>query len=172
MEGDASAKLMSLHLCSSTTNMDSQSLPKRPRKANFTDIEVRVMLEEISIDHRILFMANTQSVTNKVKARTWSKITEKVSACGVAVRSPQEVKDKWRSLKGAVLNKQRQRSKTGGGPKEKTLPYEDLILTIIGENSTLYTGIDGKFTPTSFLPLVYTFIRSALLSHYIKTCST
>ncbi len=85
---------------------------------NFTDIEVRVMLEEINIDHRILFMANTQSVTNKVKGRTWTKITEKVSACGVAVRSPKHVKDKWRSLKGAVLNKQRQRSKIGGGPEE------------------------------------------------------
>ena len=99
--------------------MESQSLPKRPRKANFTtDIEVTVMLEEINIDHRILDMPNTQSVTIKVKARTRTKITEKVSPYGVAVRSPQEVNDKWRALKGAVLNKQRQRSKIGGGPEE------------------------------------------------------
>ena len=68
--------------------------PKRPRKANFTETEVRVLLEEINLEHHILFMANTQAVIN-------------ISACGVAVRSPQEVKDKWRALKGAVLNKWR-----------------------------------------------------------------
>ena len=123
--------------------------PKRPRKANFTDTEVRVLLEEINLEHHILFMANTQAVTNKVKTDAWRKITDKISACGVAVRSPQEVKDKWRALKGAVLNKQRQQGKTGGGPEEKPLPYEDLILNIIGENSNLYTGIDGKLTSTS-----------------------
>ena len=123
--------------------------PKRPRKANFTDTEVRVLLEEINLEHHMLFMANTQAVTNKVKTDAWRKITDKISACGVAVRSPQEVKDKWRALKGAVLNKQRQQGKTGGGPEEKPLPYEDLILNIIGENSNLYTGIDGKLTSTS-----------------------
>ena len=123
--------------------------PKRPRKANFTDTEVRVLLEEINLEHHILFMANTQAVTNKVKTDAWRKITDKISACGVAVRSPQEVKDKWRALKGAVLNKQRQQGKTGGGPEEKALPYEDLIWNIIGENSNLYTGIDGKLTSTS-----------------------
>ena len=128
-------------------NMEKQ--PKRPRKANFTDTEVRVLLEEINLEHHILFMANTQAVTNKVKTDAWRKITDKISACGVAVRSPQEVKDKWRALKGAVLNKQRQQGKTGGGPEEKPLPYEDLILNIIGENSNLYTGIDGKLTSTS-----------------------
>ena len=157
MEGDARQQITCVR-ADITTVLENQQLEqplrKRPRKANFSDSEVRVMLEEINIDHRVLFMANTQSVTNKVKARTWQKITEKASACSVAVRSPQEVKDKWRSLKGAVLNKQRQRSKTGGGPEEKTLPYEEMILAIIGENSTLYTGIDGKFTPTSFMPLL------------------
>ena len=81
--------------------------PKRPRKANFTDTEVRVLLEEINLEHHILFMANTQAVTNKVKTDAWRKITDKISACGVAVRSPQEVKDKWRALKGAVLNKKK-----------------------------------------------------------------
>ena len=123
--------------------------PKRPRKANFTDTEVRVLLEEINLEHHVLFMANTQAVTNKVKADAWRKITDKISACGVAVRSPQEVKDKWRALKGAVLNKQRQQGKTGGGTEEKPLSYEDLILNIIGENSNLYTGIDGKLTSNS-----------------------
>ena len=123
--------------------------PKRPRKANFTDTEVRVLLEEINLEHHVLFMANTQAVTNKVKTDAWRKITDTISACGVAVRSPQEVKDKWRALKGVVLNKQRQQGKTGGGPEEKPLPYEDLILNIIGENSNLYTGIDGKLTSTS-----------------------
>ena len=134
--------------------------PKRPRKANFTDTEVRVLLEEINLEHHILFMANTQAVTNKVKADAWRKITDKISACGVAVRSPQEVKDKWRALKGAVLNKQRQQGKTGGGPEEKPLPYEDLILNIIGENSNLYTGIDGKPTSTSLDYVNHSFSMS------------
>ena len=63
--------------------------PKRPRKANFTDTEVRVLLEEINLENQILFMANTQAVTNKVKADAWIKITDKISTCGVPVRSPQ-----------------------------------------------------------------------------------
>ena len=46
---------------------------KRPRKANLTDTEVRVLLEEIIFEHQILFMANTQAVTNKVKADAWRK---------------------------------------------------------------------------------------------------
>ncbi|XP_041346654.1 plasminogen-like, partial [Gigantopelta aegis] len=79
-----------------------------------------------------------------LKGDIWKRITAKISACGVAERTPQEAKEKWRSLKGAVLNKQKRQTKTGGGPPDKPMPYEDIIVTIIGENSNLYTGIEGN----------------------------
>ncbi|XP_041350487.1 uncharacterized protein LOC121369454 [Gigantopelta aegis] len=126
--------------------MENQA--KRHRKANFTDTEIRVLLEEISVDHKTLFMANNQTVTNRLKGDIWKRITAKISACGVAERTPQEAKEKWRSLKGAVLNKQKRQTKTGGGPPDKPVPYEDIIVTIIGENSNLYTGIEVQGTDT------------------------
>ncbi|XP_041364095.1 uncharacterized protein LOC121379516 [Gigantopelta aegis] len=126
--------------------MENQA--KRHRKANFTDTEIRVLLEEISVDHKTLFMANNQTVTNRLKGDIWKRITAKISACGVAERTPQEAKEKWRSLKGAVLNKQKRQTKTGGGPPDKPVPYEDIIVTIIGENSNLYTGIENPMQGT------------------------
>eukprot|EP00745_Piridium_sociabile_P037869 TRINITY_DN69115_c0_g2_i3.p1 TRINITY_DN69115_c0_g2~~TRINITY_DN69115_c0_g2_i3.p1 ORF type:complete len:129 (+),score=25.29 TRINITY_DN69115_c0_g2_i3:363-749(+) len=117
---------------------------KRTRKPNFSADEIRVFLEEMQIERALLFSSFNPSVTNPQKTDTWKKMAEKVKACGVAVRTVQELKDKWRSMKGAVLNKKRDERKTGGGPPPPPVPYEDIILDIIGADSNLFEGIGGE----------------------------
>ncbi|KAL8590755.1 hypothetical protein ACOMHN_035429 [Nucella lapillus] len=68
--------------------------------------------------------------------------------CGVTKRTTQECKDKWKGLKGAVLNRQRDQRKTGGGPIPPLVPFEELILTIIGRNSSVISGIAVDDTET------------------------
>ena len=97
----------------------------------------------------MLFMANNQAVTNRLKARIWEKITAKISVCGMAQHPSQRAKDEWKALKGEVLNRQKNQRKTGGRLPDIHLPYEELITKITGENTNLYTGIDGK--PTAFI---------------------
>ncbi|KAK7460752.1 hypothetical protein BaRGS_00038830, partial [Batillaria attramentaria] len=52
-------------------------------------------------------------------------------------------------LKGAVLNRQRDQRKTGGGPPPSQVPFEDLILGIIGRDSSLISGIAAKPAATT-----------------------
>lgn len=124
---------------------------KRPRKANFLDSEVRLLLEEIALEHDILFKSNNLSVTNKQKNEIWACITMKINACGTVVRTTNEIRDKWKSMKGAALNRQRSQSKPGGGPPEVPGPYEDIILSILGKSSNFYTGIIGNYTCITYI---------------------
>ena len=62
----------------------------------------------------------TDNVTNKTKTETWKAITEKVNAVGVASRTIDEVKHKWKGLfstaKKEFSQKKKAQRKTGGGP--------------------------------------------------------
>jgi hypothetical protein len=115
---------------------------KRIRKPNFSHVELQTLLEEISLESTLLFSSHSQTMTQK-KKEIWQKIADSVNSCGVALRTPTDCKDKWKGLKGAVLNRQRDTRKTGGGPTPPPVPFEDLILSIIGRNTALITGIPG-----------------------------
>ena len=84
------------------------------------------------------------SLTNKKKKEVWREITAKVNAFGVALRTEDDIKKKWKDLKSTVLNSVRDQKKTGGGPPNRPPPYADIIMNIIGERTDMATGIDGE----------------------------
>ena len=49
------------------------------RKDNFTELEISVLIEEFSLNKEALQSRQKNSVTNKLKAGIWRKITERVS---------------------------------------------------------------------------------------------
>ena len=78
------------------------------------------------------------------KNAIWSAIASKVTACGVAVRTDEEVRDKWKNVKSEVIRRINDQKKTGGGPPKKPLPYEELVTSIMGEQSPVIDGLRGK----------------------------
>ena len=74
----------------------------------------------------------------------WSAIASKVTACSVAVRTDEEVRDKWKNVKSEVIRWINDQKKTGGGPPKKPLPYEELVTSIMGEQSPVIDGLRGK----------------------------
>lgn len=91
----------------------------------------------------MLQASHCNTVTNKVKADIWKNISAKVSAVGVANRSVQDLKDKWRGLKTEAIRRKNSQRDTGGGPPERSSPYE-MVMRILGESSALVCGIEGK----------------------------
>ena len=62
------------------------SQAKRLRKANFSDDELRVLLEAVESEHTTLFSGHSSTITNKLKMETWAKIADKVSSeCGFSL---------------------------------------------------------------------------------------
>lgn len=122
----------------------SASVSKRPRKANYSENEIRVLLEEIMLGRIVLFSAFNNRITVQEKNRAWDVVTAAVNACGIAKRSRLEIKEKWKGMKGEVITRQRRAGQTGGGPPESPPPYEETILQIVGYESNLFQGVTGK----------------------------
>ena len=62
----------------------------------------------------------SNTISNKMKAQVWQAISNKVNSLGVAQRTINEVKDKWRSMVGVArkefnLEKRLRKTETGGG---------------------------------------------------------
>ena len=123
--------------------METEKVKKlRNRKANFSTDETRVLIEEVNVEHMIFFSSLSATVTNGEKNAIWNRITSKVNGFGVAKREVKDVREKWRAMKGAVLSRQRLTKKTGGGPPPDPVPFEDIILGILGAGTTLVSGIN------------------------------
>ncbi|KAK7485592.1 hypothetical protein BaRGS_00023167 [Batillaria attramentaria] len=119
---------------------------KRARKANFSTEEIRVLLEEMQMEYATLCSSLSVTITRDSETEIWQRIIEKVNSCGVSLRTTHEVEEKWRALKGSVLNKKREEKKTGEpgeGPAPAPVPLEDILL-IIGEKSNLFSGVTGE----------------------------
>ena len=84
-------------------DMDSQPSAKRERKANFTNVEVRVLLD-VYRQHQVRLNAKFSSViTHRLKTSLWLEVAMAVSACGHSTRSVTDVRKKWTDLKRAAL---------------------------------------------------------------------
>ncbi|XP_025089343.1 uncharacterized protein LOC112561216 [Pomacea canaliculata] len=66
-------------------------------------------------------------VTLRNRQEIWKNIASKVSACGVAVRTVPDIKDKWGLLKEASECR----------PPE----YEETVVAILGNSTSLINGI-------------------------------
>ena len=88
----------------------------------------------------------------KRKEMLWKHIADSVNAIGGNGRSVAvgQVKKRWKDMKSAVIDRQRQSTKTGGGCPLPEIQYEDIIRRIIGETTNLVNGMEGKSqVPTS-----------------------
>ena len=116
---------------------------KRERKANFSDGEIRYLLEGI-LSHKDIIQSKLQnSVTVHHKKEAWARITAAVNACSSGVvRTAKYCQKKFKDLKTAVLKAKADQKKTGGGGPVKQSIYADIILAIIGDSSVV-DGIEG-----------------------------
>ena len=125
----------------------AETMEERKRKGNFTDTEIRKLIELYSQHRDTLTAKQSNIMTNKKKQTTWSAITEEINSCSDSgcLRSEADVKKKWKDLlskakKDASAKKTHQ---TGGGPPPKTSVYSDIIVDVFGEDSPAFTGLAG-----------------------------
>ena len=120
---------------------------KRERKANFSDIEVRVLVELYQKHRSELTGKFSNVLTQRQKTALWQEIAGGVSACGYSTRSIADVRKKWTDIKRAALRAsgEAKRPKTGGGPKVEPPWFTDIVLDALGELTTLITGIEGEY---------------------------
>ena len=134
----------------------------KKRKPNFREDEILCLIEGISNEKVVIMTKLQSSLTNKKKKEVWREITAKVNAFGVALRTEDDIKKKWKDLKSTVLNSVRDQKKTGCGPPNRPPPYADIIMNIIGERTDMATGIDGEllshlYSKTTYLIIVLCF---------------
>ena len=117
---------------------------KRSRKANFSNAETRVLLEEVGLEKTTISSCFSNEVSNSKKRAIWAEIQVKVNSCGVAHRSVADLKEKWGALKRSVKDRSKDQKVTGGGRPLPTVDFEDVIVGIIGEESPIFDGLNGK----------------------------
>lgn len=61
-----------------------------------------------------------------------------------------ELKDKWSLLKRATAKKKDDMKKTGGGKGIPTPLYDDAVVAILGDNTTVVDGIQSKSISSHF----------------------
>ena len=89
----------------------------------------------------------SNTISNKMKAQVWQAISNKVNSLGVAQRTINEVKDKWRSMVGVArkeFNLEKSlRKKTGGGKQPAPLSANAERIIHLFEDEPGFSGIPG-----------------------------
>ena len=117
-------------------DMDSQPSAKRERTANFSNVEVRVLLDVYRL-HQVRLNAKFSSViTHRLKTALWLEVATAVSACGHSARP---VSKKWTDLKRAALKASPEANwpKTGGRPMVEPPWFTETVLDVLGYDTTL-----------------------------------
>jgi hypothetical protein len=70
---------------------------QRNRKSNFSLAEEEMLQHEVGKHFEILNRKFSNTTTNHQKKAIWARITDKINALGVAIRTASEVRDKWRN---------------------------------------------------------------------------
>lgn len=113
---------------------------KRERKANFTEAELRCLIEQYAANATVLQSKLNNSVTIKRKNFIWNQIADTINACGSGTaRDSNELKKKWTDLKSTSIKiwSQRKHPKVGGVKKDTDPWYVDYILDILGSSTAL-----------------------------------
>jgi len=128
------------------------SVAKRDRKANFSDDEIRCLLEGIALERDTILSKLCNSLTVRNKKEAWGRVLRAVNGCcKEAFRTEDDLKKKWKDLKSAALREQADQKKTGGGGPMKETPFKEVIFTIIGDKSEAVSGIEGWSTKALFI---------------------
>lgn len=119
---------------------------QKKRKVNFTDGEIRKLIESYSEYKDILTARFNNTNTNRQKLSAWKTITASINNnCDGGQRTVEEVRKKWKDL----LSRAKKDSSvlknppTGGGPAPKISPYSTIIIELFGEDSPAFTGLNG-----------------------------
>ena len=105
----------------------------------------------------------TGSVVLK-KREAWTRIAESVNVVGGPAREGGQCRPE--TLEGHAT-RPKAATRTGGGPLEPPAPYEDFILTILGENSNHINGIEQREYGFDLLDQFLSSLTS--LSHHLVT---
>ena len=96
------------------------------------------MLEDVQENYGLLMQSlKTGSVVLK-KREAWTRIDESVNE---SAREGGQCRPE--TLEGHAT-RPKAATRTGGGPPEPPVPYEDFILTILGENSNHINGTEQR----------------------------
>ncbi|XP_028415791.1 uncharacterized protein LOC114539364 [Dendronephthya gigantea] len=131
-----------------------QDKQRKKRKLNFTLSEVNILLNKVEDNLEVIQSKLTNAITNKRKNTVWDAITREINAAGVANRTVNEVKEKWKKLtsgakKSFALIKKQQQGTGGGPPPKEASPVEERVIKLF-ENTPLFTGLDGFETDKYF----------------------
>ncbi|CAG2192391.1 unnamed protein product [Mytilus edulis] len=87
--------------------------------------------------------------------KNWDDISVKINSLGVAYRTGNEIRDKWRNTVSkankAFTEQRREVSKTGGGPPPKPIPPQFEAVIDLMKDSSSFTGIDGGLETDIFI---------------------
>ncbi|XP_025104769.1 uncharacterized protein LOC112570516 isoform X1 [Pomacea canaliculata] len=121
---------------SPSASLDASSSKKRARKSNFTDAEVKALLQQLAVEADVALSPLCDGPTNKMKAEAWERIATRMNACSEEIRTPDELRSKWRCLKKAVAKQLQKQMKTG--IEARPLPYQDIIISLSVRNKSLF----------------------------------
>ena len=122
---------------------------KRNRKANFSNAETRVLLEEVGLENTTISSCFSNEVSNSKKRAIWAEIQVKVNRalwCGApqCCRLEGEVGGGHsKCFKRSVKDRSKDQQVTGGGRPLPTVDFEDVIVGIIGEESPIFDGLNS-----------------------------
>lgn len=131
----------------SPSSQMQQGKQRRPRKTNWSDSEITVLTERVEEKLDLIRSKFSDSVTNGNKNAAWREIAEAVNAVGVAYRTVQEVRDKWKNMTSAAKKEfsafGKEQRKTGGGPAPKKPSAGTAKIIEIFKETTSFTGLSG-----------------------------
>lgn len=132
---------------------------KRARKPNFSSAECTLLLTLAEENLDTIREKFSSSLTNQKKQQLWKNISDKISAIGVAKRTPADVREKWRAMRNEARKElcieKKSLGRTGGGkppapPKERS----QRIMAIFGDEpgfSGIMGGLESGRCPLSHL---------------------
>jgi hypothetical protein len=66
---------------------------KRLKKCNFSREEIFLIQREVEKYYNIINSKHSNIITNEKKKKVWTEIAEKTSSLGVAIRTPNDIKE-------------------------------------------------------------------------------
>jgi len=108
----------------------------KKKSANFTKIEVDMLVDEVEENREILFGKLSSTLTAHIKHSVWEKITNKINAVSGVVRTEKSVRKKWADMSSLMKKKEAARRRemhaTGGGECSGGTAQSDTDKKIIG----------------------------------------